>query len=67
VKAKLLGLDYILENREFHYLPTKEEKVSFFTKVLTLDVDTSGFPSGKCLLTIRQVGWGWNTYPVKVK
>ena len=36
VKAKLLGLDYILENRQFHYLPTEEEKVSFFTKVLNI-------------------------------
>ena len=36
VRAKLLGLDYVLENHEFHYLPTKEEKVSFFTNVLNI-------------------------------
>jgi hypothetical protein len=38
VKAKLLSLDYILENREFHYLPTEEEKVSFFTNVLNIPI-----------------------------
>jgi hypothetical protein len=40
VKAKLLGLDYILENRKFHYLPTEEEKVSFFTKVLNVPLSS---------------------------
>jgi hypothetical protein len=38
VKAKPLGIDYVLENRNFHYLPTEEEKVFFFTKKLHISI-----------------------------
>jgi hypothetical protein len=36
VKTKLLSLDYILENPAPRYLPTEEEKIHFFTKVLNV-------------------------------
>ncbi len=36
VKTKLFAIDYVLENRNFHYLPAEEEKVSFFTKNLQI-------------------------------
>jgi hypothetical protein len=35
--------------------------------VLTVDVDTSSFPPGKYNLAIRQAGWGWNRYPLRLK
>ncbi len=42
VKTKLLSLDYILQNPTLEYLPTEEEKVHLFTKVL--DVPFSDLP-----------------------
>jgi len=38
VKTKLLILDYVLANRTAEYMPTEEEKVHFFTKVLNVPV-----------------------------
>jgi len=35
--------------------------------VLTVGADTSAFEAGKYDLAIRQVGWGWYRYPVKMK
>jgi hypothetical protein len=36
------------------------------TTVLDVEVDTGAFDSGTYSLSIRQVGWGWYRYPVKV-
>jgi hypothetical protein len=38
-----------------------------YINVLTVEVDTSGFPPGKCSLAIRQAGWEWSTCPVRLK
>lgn len=35
--------------------------------VLTVGADTGTFEAGRYVLAIRQVGWGWYRYPVKVK
>jgi len=35
--------------------------------VLTIGVDTTTFEAGSYVLAIRQVGWGWYRYPVKMK
>jgi hypothetical protein len=35
--------------------------------VLTVEADTSAFEAGSYSLAIREVGWGWNRYPLKVK
>lgn len=35
--------------------------------VLTIDVDTSAFEKARYSLAIRQAGWGWYRYPLKVK
>ena len=37
------------------------------TTVLTTGVDTTTFEAGRYVLAIRQVGWGWYQYPVKMK
>jgi hypothetical protein len=37
------------------------------TTVLEVEVDTGAFDSGTYSLAIRQVGWGWYRYPVKVR
>jgi hypothetical protein len=52
VKARLLAIDYVLENRNLHYLPTEEEEVSFFTKnlqipIVDLPVKTHKTPNSK--------------------
>lgn len=36
VKTKLLSLDYILQNPSLKYLPTEEEKVHLFTKIMNV-------------------------------
>jgi hypothetical protein len=36
VKTKLLTLDYVLANPTAEYMPTEEEKIHFFTKVLSI-------------------------------
>lgn len=35
--------------------------------VLIVEADTSTFGAGSYTLAIREVGWGWNRYPLKVK
>jgi len=35
--------------------------------VLTVGADTSAFEAGRYVLAIRQVGWGWYRYPLKMK
>ena len=35
--------------------------------VLTVEADTSAFEAGSYTLEIREVGWGWNRYPLRVK
>jgi hypothetical protein len=35
--------------------------------VLTVEADTSAFEAGSYILAIREVGLGWNRYPLKVK
>lgn len=35
--------------------------------VVTVEADTSAFKVGVYTLAIRQAGWGWNRYPLKVK
>ena len=35
--------------------------------VLTVEADTSAFEAGRYSLAIRQVGWEWNRYPLKLK
>ncbi|MFN8009051.1 MAG: hypothetical protein U0V70_18885 [Terriglobia bacterium] len=42
VKAKLLGLDFILQNPTLKYFPTEEEKIHLFTRIL--DVPLSNLP-----------------------
>jgi hypothetical protein len=39
VKTKLLQLDYVLENSDYQYLPTEEEKVVFFTRILGIPIE----------------------------
>jgi hypothetical protein len=38
IKNKLMGLDFVLANRQHHYLVTEEEKLAYFTDVLKLPV-----------------------------
>jgi hypothetical protein len=35
--------------------------------VLTVEADTSAFEAGSYTLDIREVGWGWNRYPLRVR
>ena len=35
--------------------------------VLTVEADTSAFEAGSHRLAIREVGWGWNRFPLKVR
>jgi len=35
--------------------------------VLTIGIDATPFEAGSYVLAIRQVGWGWYRYPVKMK
>jgi hypothetical protein len=41
VKTKLLILDYVLANPTAEYMPTEEEKIHFFTKVLNIPLAPS--------------------------
>jgi hypothetical protein len=43
VKTKQLQRDYVLENSDCEYLPTEEEKVSFFTRVLGIPIEDLPF------------------------
>ena len=35
--------------------------------VLMVEADTSAFEAGSHSLAIREVGWGWNRFPLKVR
>ncbi len=44
-----------------------QASVKNHSTVLAVGVDTSAFEAGSYVLAIRQVGWGWYRYPVRVK
>ena len=61
VKPKLLVVDYVLENPDESYMPTEEEKVSFFTIVLKIPLSSLPTrPTGLLVWRLQRgmvVGW----------